>query len=268
MIRKLQFSQSSLQDYQDCARRFELRYLKQVKWPAVETEPMLEFERHMHQGEAFHRLVEQHLIGIPVDRLKISDEPLCKWWNNYLKHGLIGLPNERQAEVTLYAPVDGYRLIAKYDLLAFEAGGRFVIMDWKTSQRRVKRERLAERLQTIVYPYVLVEAGASLNGGKPLQPEQVEMVYWFAEFPEQPERFVYDTVQYERDKATLNGLVREIEARTVFELTSDLKKCEFCTYRSLCQRGVRAGNWREVEDQGIEVDDLDFDFDQIAEIEF
>ena len=39
------FSQSSLQYYFDCPRRFQLRYIEHLAWPAVETEPVLENER-------------------------------------------------------------------------------------------------------------------------------------------------------------------------------------------------------------------------------
>ncbi|NCT22292.1 PD-(D/E)XK nuclease family protein, partial [bacterium] len=57
------FSQSSLQDYADCPRRFQLRYIEQLAWPAVETEPALENERRQQEGLLFHRLAQQHLIG-------------------------------------------------------------------------------------------------------------------------------------------------------------------------------------------------------------
>jgi hypothetical protein len=33
------FTQSSLQDYLDCPRRFQLRYVLDQPWPAVESEP-------------------------------------------------------------------------------------------------------------------------------------------------------------------------------------------------------------------------------------
>jgi hypothetical protein len=75
-------SQSSLQDYMDCARRFKLRYLDRLSYPAVETEPALENEKHLQEGEYFHRLVQQHLIGIPADQVaKLANRPnLQRWW--------------------------------------------------------------------------------------------------------------------------------------------------------------------------------------------
>ena len=42
--RPFDFSQASLQDYIDCARRFQLRYLQQLHWPAPQAEPIRENE--------------------------------------------------------------------------------------------------------------------------------------------------------------------------------------------------------------------------------
>ncbi len=79
-------SQSSLQDYHDCPRRFELRYLQRLAYPAIETEPALENEKHQQEGEYFHRLVQQHLIGIPAEQIgKLANtDNLQRWWENYL----------------------------------------------------------------------------------------------------------------------------------------------------------------------------------------
>jgi hypothetical protein len=81
-----QFSQGSLQDFVDCRRRFRLRYLDRLAWPALQTEPALDNERHMHLGLLFHHMVHQHLIGIPVSNLAkmIHDEQLERWWLNFL----------------------------------------------------------------------------------------------------------------------------------------------------------------------------------------
>ena len=67
-----QFSQASLGDYVDCARRFQLRYLLEQDWPAVESEPLLERERLADLGRRFHKLIQQHIEGLPVDALTRS----------------------------------------------------------------------------------------------------------------------------------------------------------------------------------------------------
>ena len=269
-----QFSQSSLQDYVDCPRRFQLRYLQRLAWPGVEAEPPLENERHLQQGAAFHRLVHQHVLGIAPERLSslVTEEDLRRWWHNYLAAAPADLPTLSYPEVVLSAPVSGHRLVAKYDLIAVDAGRRAVIVDWKTSRKRSRRKWLAERLQTRVYLYLLVRAGSHLNGGQPLQPEQVEMVYWFADFPADPERFTYDAAQYEADGAYLASLIEEIKGLGDgdFPLTPQERRCRYCPYRSLCRRGVKAGAFEEAEEEAELGDDFDIflDFEQIAEIKY
>ena len=124
---------------------------------------------------------------------------------------------------------------------------------------------------------LLVRAGASLNDGETFQPEQVEMVYWFARFPAQAGLFKYDAQQFNLDGEYLEGLLSEIEARSEvdFPLTHDEKNCRYCVYRSLCERGVRASPLEEelVDQEGEtspagERGGIEFSFDQIGEISF
>lgn len=79
-------SQSSLQDYVDCARRFQLRYVDRLAYPAIESEPALENEQHQREGEFFHRLAQQYLVGIPSEQVsKLANTPnLQRWWENFL----------------------------------------------------------------------------------------------------------------------------------------------------------------------------------------
>jgi predicted RecB family nuclease len=143
-------------------------------------------------------------------------------------------------------------------------------VDWKTGQHLPRAQALAKRLQTIVYRYVLARGGAVWNGNQPLVPEQIEMVYWYAEHDGEERRFGYDAAQFAADEAYLLGLVEEIQSRAEFPLTADEKRCRFCVYRSLCERGREAGALAEW-DAGYEADDsgdFDLDLDQIAEIEY
>lgn len=269
-----QFSQGSLQDYVDCPRRFQLRYIQRLAWPAVEAEPPLENERHLQQGAAFHRLIHQHVLGLSPEHLSstMTGEDLSRWWHNYLVGGPTDLPTSRHPEVVLSAPLSGHRLVAKYDLISVEPRQRAVIVDWKTSQKRSKRRWLAKRLQTRVYPYLLVRAGFHLNAGQPLQPEQIEMVYWFADFPDDLERFPYNATQYDADGEYLASLIEKIKGLEDddFPLTTHEERCRYCLYRSLCQRGVRAGPFDEAEDESEWDGDFEIalDLEQIAEIEY
>ena len=136
-------SQSSLQDYVDCARRFQLRYIDRLSYPAVESEPALENEKHLQEGEYFHRLAQQYLIGIPSEQIgKLANTPnLQRWWENFLtSKDLTGFANLSglYAEATLSAPLGGFRLLAKYDLIAID-NNKATIYDWKTSRQLPRR---------------------------------------------------------------------------------------------------------------------------------
>jgi CRISPR/Cas system-associated exonuclease Cas4 (RecB family) len=266
------FSQASLQDYVDCPRRFQLRCVLMQPWPALITQPAMEAEMHMQRGRDFHRLAHQHTLGLEPERLAatIHDAILARWWQAFLARPPQGLPETiRRAEVVVTAPLAGYRLVAKYDLLAAEPGERLVIVDWKTALKRPSRRVLAQRLQTRVYRYLAVEAGAAFNGNQRPQAKQVEMVYWFADHVGATERFAYDLGQHGKDREYLSSLIAEIDAcqEPIWPLTPEERRCRFCNYRSLCERGVKAGFLKDL-DEDLEPHELEIDLEQIAEIEF
>jgi CRISPR/Cas system-associated exonuclease Cas4 (RecB family) len=263
------FSQSSLQDYSDCARRFQLRYIEQLQWPAVESEPVVENERRRLEGQFFHRMLQQHLIGLPAEVLApLANTPnLSRWWGNYLNHhpDLSGL--SLHPELSLSAPVDRHRLLAKYDLVGVKPGEKAIVVDWKTYARRPRNEWLATRLQTKVYRALLVQAGGHLNSDQPFRPEQVEMVYWFADFPTEPARFPYDSAQYKRDWDGLVKLIKSIQSERAFPMTGEIRKCGYCPYRSYCDRGRTAGVLEEMDVES-ELGNVDVSLEQVQEIEF
>ena len=265
------FSQSSLQDYFDCPRRFQLRYIEHLAWPAVETEPALENERRQQEGNLFHRMVQQHLAGLPIETLnRLASTPdLSRWWNNYLSHNFNISGYALYPEFTLSAPVGTHRLLAKYDLLVVSLGKKAFIFDWKTNHKRPRDEWMAARVQTRVYRALLVSAGAFLNQGTPIQPEQVEMIYWYADFPGEPAQFPYNPAHYKRDWDALTGMIKEIDHQRYFPLTEAEKKCAYCPFRSYCNRGGKAGTFDEAESE-LEAGAAEFNlnFEQIAEIEF
>ena len=178
-------------------------------------------------------------------------------------------------EISLSAPFpepDGdYRILAKYDLVLLKADGRVVIYDWKTSRNRPRSAWLKQRLQTRIYPYLFVQAAGTLAPDIRTQPENIEMVYWFAGSPNRPERIAYSRGQYEADKAYLEKLLAGILARPdgEYPLTEEERHCKFCVYRSLCERGVTAGTLAEdaLLDSSSDIE-LELDFEQIAEIEY
>jgi hypothetical protein len=303
------FSQSSLQAYTDCARRFWLAYVEQLPWPAIEASPVQEHEALVRLGSTFHRLVQRAEVGLDPELLAARLEPpLTGWFDAYLRHRPADLPGEFvEVERTLSIPFphfgfsiadfgdetasssrqnpkskiqNSYRLAAKYDLIAAEADGRVVIIDWKTTGKRTEPAILRQRLQTLVYPYVLVMASANLPWGL-IEPEQVEMRYWFTAAPGQPAIFRYDRAQHEATHARLHSLLEAILAgrgEGDFPKAPDTphnrrRLCAFCVYRSRCNRGILAGEIDEVGDTDdfFAVDlksALEFTLDDVPELAF
>ena len=100
------------------------------------------------------------------------------------------------------------------------------------------------------------------------------MMYWFAEYPQQPEIFAYSAAQFKADGAHFWRRWRRIYyggARAIFLSRTTSIYASFCAYRSLNDRGTKAGNLLAAEggnEGGNDDFDLDLDLDQIAEIEF
>jgi hypothetical protein len=280
------FSQSNLQTYADCPRRFWLSYVQRLPWPAAEASPVQEYEYIMRLGSAFHRAVQRAEIGIPPEFIAPQlDEPLDEWFASYLQHRPRDLPTTIvQTESVLAMPfqVGGgpiFRLIAKYDLLTIEPAQRAIIIDWKTSRRRTEPSTLRQRLQSQVYPYLLVEASAQLPWG-PIAPEQVEMRYWFTAAPDEPVILRYDATQHAANRQLLQRLVAQIlagEDEADFPKLPDTdanrqRFCAYCTYRSRCDRGILAGDIHEVADEEAMTFDptssVEVRLDDIPEIAF
>ncbi|MBL8057106.1 MAG: PD-(D/E)XK nuclease family protein [Anaerolineales bacterium] len=250
-----QFSQASLQDLADCPRRFQFRYAERLAWTAPAAEPAGEWERRAQAGERFHRLAQQTLLGLPAARLAAGDASLSEWLRRFEAHasrlwGGAARPAAGRfwTEVTLSCPLEGRRLMARYDLIVHQPDGRLTIVDWKTAGRKPARSLLAARLQTRVYPWVLWRAGREFLGAPPA-PEQIEMAYWFAEAPAEPERFGYSAAQAERDGRDLAGLARRAAALDAAAdlRTSDLTHCRHCHYRGRCERDTHPGPAAEAE---------------------
>jgi hypothetical protein len=220
------------------------------------------------EGELFHHLVQQYWLGLPVDKLTRSAETsgLKDWWDNFLNYDFKLAECKIHPELVLAMQIGKNRLIAKYDLVAV-GQSKITIFDWKTNQKRPSEEAMAVHYQTRVYRNLMVNAGGTLMiSSQVIKPEQVEMVYWFVNFPNQPIHLPYTTAQSERDGQHLNQLISHIEVKESFPLTPDEKKCKFCLYRSYCDRGISAA---ELDDENlIEVDMPTLDLDQVSEIEY
>jgi hypothetical protein len=269
------FTQASLQDFVDCPRRFQLRYLMELPWPAVPTEPISENEKITQLGQRFHQMAHQRFLGIQSANIEasINDQELQEWWHNFEDFActLINQKCVLLPEFTFTSSIEQSRIVAKFDLILACSENKFTIYDWKTYRSRPILKNLLRRIQSRVYPYLLTKVGADINRRIAIDPANVEMIYWFASYPEQAIRFSYNSSRFHADERFLTNLIETINGldENKFFLTEDQQQCKYCVYRSLCDRGATAGEINGMDDflDTPAAAEIEFDFDQISEIE-
>ena len=271
----LHLSQSNLQDFKECPRRFQLKVIDNISWPAAYLEPLSLLEQATDLGNKFHQLSQQYFSGIESDNItqNISNPELRSMWENFVPFVNDLRDENLYTEIILSAPMLGHQLIAKFDLVIKTNDGKYVIYDWKTSTKKSSRTQLSQRFQTFLYPFILVKAGNSIFKNDNLSPGNINMIYWYPMSSDPEEIFPYSELQYSENTAQLTKLISEIdklvETSEVFPLTDDHSLCQKCIYRSLCERGNHGAKY----DLFTEIDQEDlsgvhFDLDDIRENEY
>jgi len=271
----LHLSQSNLQDFSECPRRFELKVIDNISWPAAYLEPLSQLEQATERGNIFHQLCHQFFTGINQDSLNrsVSDPDLNIMWENFIPFAN-GLEYEnRFSEIIFNTPFLGHQLIAKFDLLIYTNNGNFIIYDWKTSSKKLTRTLLSSRFQTFLYPFILARSGKSIFKTEQPSPKNISMHYWYPMSSDPEEIFPYSDKLYSKNTAQLTKIISEIDGYVKsgenFPLTNDQKLCGKCVYRSLCERGIDASNLDPLTElEGEDLSGFHFDLDNISEIEF
>lgn len=269
------FSAQSLQDYNDCQRRFMLRYIQKLDWPAEESSPYLEYEQFRQKGNLFHQCVNQyfHHLDPNIIEKQIIFEDVRSWWQEFLAFIETRSFSFSISETLFQTHLGGYAVAAKYDLLVSQQNGAYTIYDWKTtaSDHRSGRKFYREKLQTILYPYVLSQCSFGSKRPSSIDPASITLTYWFPQFPAEPESFPYSSAQLEQDRSELEQTISEIVSKPTddFAMTDNEKRCDYCVYRSYCGRGKKAGSMTsedfDVEDfEGV----LDLDIENVEEIRY
>lgn len=270
----LQLNQSNLQDFLNCPRRFELNVLRDNSWPAATTRPLSAIEHSIHQGNRFHKICQQYFTGISPSliRKSLNDPVLLEMWDAFIPYANSLKEYQIYFEQMLYVPFLTHRLTAKFDLIV-RLHEKYLIIDWKTSPKKPPLPVLSERVQTYLYPYIFAIAGADFFNTELIDPNSIDLCYWYPLSSEPEVSFSYSLEKHQEVQIRLEGIIKQIEiihsSKADFPLTSDMTKCQFCSYRSLCDRGSRPGEFDLFSDLD-EIDGSDFkiDIEQITELEF
>jgi len=265
------FSARSLQDYLDCPRRFYLRYIRNISWPAIPGDPILEIEENLHNGRQFHQLACQFLSGIPEELLnnRTKGSPLREWLSTFIDYVNTLQIGTAFVEETLVTELNGRQIQARYDLIFQDHDGSISIIDWKTTGAEPRKSFLQEKMQTIIYPFILAESLEELFPGNRFDERIINMRYWYVNYPRIIVEFTHGEKEQIENRKILSELISEIINKEPddFSKTKDKSLCRFCTYRSLCERGSLAGVLTGHKTE-LDLDDLTIDFDNIGDFEF
>ena len=179
---RLLLSRYRLSTFAACRRRFQLRYLQRLAWPAAPR--ALPLQMALERGEAFHRLVERYYLGLPpfAEDAGIPDEKLSLWWRAFRQSGPEMPAGKRLTEYTLTVPIGPHFLTGRFDLLVLTGDGAH-IFDWKTEARPRTAAVLRDDLQTLLYLAMVTEGATALGADGPINPDHVRITYWYATDP-------------------------------------------------------------------------------------
>ena len=269
---RFSFSAKKIQDFIDCERRYELRYVLNQSWPAITSEPILEIESNIQRGNKFHYLIHQFFSGVPEKTLKKTacDDVIINWFDNFLSFHKTLKIIKFFSEFPLTAQIGKDKFMAVYDLIYLNENEELNIVDWKTSKYIPKKNTLALKVQSILYPFILNEISTEFLPGTNYSPEKISMRYWYPSSPIENFVFQYGREAHEINRKFLKNIIGEMQRKKVgeFILTKDERKCGFCPYRSLCNRGISASTFIASESYSVDEQYLFQDFDELPEIYF
>lgn len=236
------FSQSSLQTFRYCPQRFFLHFVKRLVWPApMQIEQGAQLD--LLAGTRFHQLLYRYHVGFEKHLLleqarADEDSRMANWLESFFKSPYSDLEGLLLPEKSFTVPLGEFQITAKFDLLQIKEDGSLIIFDWKTSRTLPSAIRLRSQFQSMVYPLV-----ASKRFTTAALLPAIEMIYWEANFPNQPVIFQFDPIELTSFESKLITLMREISSMTEpeFVRTQEFRRCSWCEYRSYCNRGVQAG---------------------------
>lgn len=227
-------TQTQIMAYERCKRAYFLKYVRELAWPVEKTA-----RQEMQRGADFHLLVRQLIMGFPEASLLFPADngKIREWVRSFcMSRPLEGYEQVfPEKEVTsLFADV---MWLGKFDALAIR-DDRITVYDWKTTGHRGDVSSYAASPQTRLYRFLAMTCaprllGSGLHG---IPAENIEMVYWFPEHPEDAVRLPYSEQAYQEDMTWLHMKAREMcsDNEADYPCTEKVRGCRFCDYEAYC----------------------------------
>lgn len=233
--------------YQECPRKYALRYRQNRYWPAAEgaaraaaaEKPESGRGEALERGQRFHALVQAHQLGMPTDAilgaLTAEDPAMADMWQAFLAHPDARPTGTVTSEVSLHFFVREVPVMARFDRLVRNED-RWTIVDWKTGG---SPKALASSWQSKLYPFALAHAGHVLNGGAAIPPAAISLRYWIwkdgavrvMDLAYSAERYAEDLQTFEQQAAIVSA---PLDAEHFPGHGPKSKACGRCSFMTLC----------------------------------
>lgn len=226
-----------LETFQICQRRFQLRYIEAVPWPAYFLGTEAEEARRL--GEKFHQMLERYFLGLPEAITSELEPELTRWWQAFLDWEPALPAGRRFPEFTLTVPLGSHFISGRMDLLVV-AKNSIHIYDWKTGMPPPSKEQLWQDIQTRLY-LTLAAAGVEAMGSS-ARPEAVSLTYWYSSDPPTAVILNYGDERHQHFWHGFRENVVQLDSMLAISgkwpLTQDLSHCRRCPYQIICRRGT------------------------------
>lgn len=240
-------SQGQLSVLNTCPRKYQYLFLEGLSIP-----PSPEQQAGLAWGQRFHLLMQQRELGIPINAMIAADPDLGKALYALQQAAPDLLERDRPlaqnitraSEHRMTVVYGGFWLTGVYDLLLM-GPERAEIVDWKTHQRPVARERLEAHWQTQLYLWMLGETGQH-------SPQSLSMTYWFVRTPSsqtgaitpQAVRIPYSRDRHQTVTDRLRDELSQLElwlqdygrGRSLPQLPEGSTECDRCPFATRCDR--------------------------------
>src|SRR6056297_1016627 len=261
-LHDLYFSQSALDIFQKCRKRFQYRYIDGLYWPAkwgIDAE----IEKELEKGRKFHLLAERYYLDGSIQD-QIVEDPELNAWLKRLKSFLPYSQYVISSEQELRYRHKKFKFLAKYDLLYYNKEKKLIeLYDWKTDKKSLLEKELENSTQSRFYLYLFKKAGQKYYSDKFDIQNNPDLIFWNPRFPEEKKIINYSDEDFSKDSIYFEDLVGKILMEDEFPMTNNFNICRYCEYRPIC-RGKQTEK-REIFEEDL---DMDLNWEEIEELEF
>ncbi|MBV4436929.1 PD-(D/E)XK nuclease family protein [Clostridium tyrobutyricum] len=236
-IRKLEYfyySQTSLNIFRTCPMKFKLKYIDNISW---KRDDFIEsgYYDNIEIGLYFHLICERYFSRLPIGKLD-KNQNLSKWVDFLQETFLLYDENTYLTEYEIKMKLNIIKLQAKYDLIVIKPGGKIEIYDWKTENRKLSPGEMENRIQTLVYLYVISENAEKLFGIN-TKFEDISMTFWQPQYAGNILNIKYSEHKHSEGEKYLKKLIDTINSYDFncnFNKEVYRSKCKFCEFNYIC----------------------------------